>query len=125
MLEQLNEPPFDVVLSTEVIEHLYDPAGFVKGAFNALRPGGRLICSTPYHGYLKNLALAATGSLDRHFEARDFGGHIKFWSRRTLSRLFLDIGFQRLEFRGAGRAPLFWKSMVILGEKPLQADVVS
>ena len=118
MLEQLDERPFDLVVSTEVIEHLYNPAALAKGAFDALRPGGCFICSTPYHGYLKNLALAATGSLDQHFEARDVGGHIKFWSRRSLSDLFREVGFRGLQFRGAGRVPLLWKSMLISGSKP-------
>jgi 2-polyprenyl-3-methyl-5-hydroxy-6-metoxy-1,4-benzoquinol methylase len=118
MLEHLREAPFDIVLSTEVIEHLYDPESFARGCFNALRPGGSFLCSTPYHGYLKNLTMALTGALDRHFCVRDLGGHIKFWSRSTLSQLFYDVGFRRLQFRGAGRAPYIWKSMILRAEKP-------
>jgi len=53
LLENLAEDPFDIVLSTEVIEHLYSPWNFVRGCFQSLKPGGRFICSTPYHGYQK------------------------------------------------------------------------
>lgn len=52
---------FDLVVSTEVIEHLYPPELLVRFARESLDPGGRLIVTTPHHGYWKNLALAATG----------------------------------------------------------------
>jgi 2-polyprenyl-6-hydroxyphenyl methylase/3-demethylubiquinone-9 3-methyltransferase len=121
MLEQLGEVAFDLVLSTEVIEHLYDPESFVRGCFDALRPGGQFLCSTPYHGYLKNLTIAVSGAFDRHFGARDLGGHIKFWSRGTLSRLLLDVGFEQLKFCGAGRVHYLWKSMIVRAKKPMRA----
>jgi 2-polyprenyl-3-methyl-5-hydroxy-6-metoxy-1,4-benzoquinol methylase len=118
VLQNLRENPFDLVISTETIEHLYDPKSFLKGAYAALRPGGRFICSTPYHGYLKNMALAITGHWDAHLSPGWDGGHIKFWSRRTLSQVLRETGFQNLQFRGAGRAPWLWMSMVMSGDKP-------
>jgi 2-polyprenyl-3-methyl-5-hydroxy-6-metoxy-1,4-benzoquinol methylase len=39
--------PFDLVLSTEVVEHCYAPRLWAAAAFTALRPGGLLIASTP------------------------------------------------------------------------------
>jgi 2-polyprenyl-3-methyl-5-hydroxy-6-metoxy-1,4-benzoquinol methylase len=58
---------WDIVISTEVIEHLYNPKIFVQRVSEMLRPEGMFIVTTPYHGYLKNLVLAFTGALDRHF----------------------------------------------------------
>ena len=118
-LAQLNLPAFDAVLSTEVVEHVYSPRQWAAAAYASLKPGGVLICSTPYHGYLKNCALALSGRLDAHFTALWDGGHIKFWSRRTLTALLDDAGFQVVAFRGAGRWPLLWKSMLIAARKPL------
>lgn len=109
---------WDAVISTEVIEHLYAPRDFVRQAQQLLTPGGTLILSTPYHGYLKNLALAATGALDHHFTALWDGGHIKFWSYRTLKRLLREFGFVDFSFFGAGRLPWLWKSMVVVARKP-------
>lgn len=109
----------DAVISTEVIEHLYDPRGFLHNAFSLLKSGGVLVISTPYHGYLKNLALAATGKLDRHFTALWDHGHIKFWSRDTLSRALTETGFTDIQFHGAGRVPYFWKSMVLKATRPI------
>jgi 2-polyprenyl-3-methyl-5-hydroxy-6-metoxy-1,4-benzoquinol methylase len=111
--EALQEAPFDLVYSIEVVEHLYDPRTFIAGCFAATKSRGRFFCTTPYHGYLKNLALSVAGVWDRHGEALVDGGHIKFWSRRTLSTLILEGGFRDLRFRGAGRWPYLWKSMAI------------
>ena len=87
--------------------------GFLCNMYRHLRTGGTIVLTTPYHGYLKNLALALSGKLDDHFTALWDGGHIKFWSRRTLIRLLQEFGFEVREFRGAGRVVWLWKSMVV------------
>lgn len=117
LMDRLGEKPFDLVISTEVIEHLYDPRSYLAGCISALRPGGKLVCSTPYHGYLKNLTIALAGKWDTHANPLWDGGHIKLWSRRTLSTVLADAGFKNLQFRGAGRYPWMWKSMVMSGQK--------
>ncbi|MEG5058869.1 methyltransferase domain-containing protein [Microcoleus sp. A2-C5] len=71
---------FDIVLALEVIEHLLYPKELAKNAKNRLKPGGRLIISTPYHGYLKNLALAVFGKIENHFAVFWDNGHIKLFS---------------------------------------------
>lgn len=114
------DPPgkFDFVLSTEVIEHLYTPGDLARYCFKALRPGGTLAISTPYHGYLKNLALSVAGAWDAHFTVGWDGGHIKFWSRATLTKLLTDAGFEVTGFVGSGRLPYLWKSMILIARKP-------
>ncbi len=112
----------DLLISTEVVEHLYNPRTFALNCFNFLRPGGRALISTPYHGYLKNLALSLSGRMDAHFGPLWDGGHIKFWSRRTLSQLFMESGFLIRSFHGAGRLPLLWKSMILILERPASGE---
>jgi 2-polyprenyl-6-hydroxyphenyl methylase/3-demethylubiquinone-9 3-methyltransferase len=118
LLDRLEEPPFDLVVSTEVVEHLYAPRSYARGCFHALRPGGRFICTTPYHGYLKNLLLSLLGKWDSHANPLWDGGHIKLWSRSTLSQLLTEAGFAHLQFRGAGRMPYLWMTMIMAGDKP-------
>lgn len=108
----------DAIISTEVIEHLYAPRAFLQTAYTVLKPGGVLVLTTPYHGYLKNLMLALTGSLDAHFTVLWDHGHVKFWSRKTLTRAVTEAGFEVLKFKGSGRLPYLWRSMVLLLRKP-------
>jgi 2-polyprenyl-3-methyl-5-hydroxy-6-metoxy-1,4-benzoquinol methylase len=117
ILARLNEDPFDIVISTEVVEHLYQPRLWAKACFAALKPGGRFICTTPYHGYLKNLLISLLGQWDTHANPLWDGGHIKLWSRRTLSGLLAEVGFVNLQFAGAGRIPGLWMTMIARGEK--------
>jgi len=118
MLESLSEAPFDLVISTEVVEHLYSPREWARGCYRALKPGGIFICTTPYHGYWKNLLLSLLGKWDTHANPLWDGGHIKLWSKRTLSQLLAETGFENLEFRGAGRAPGLWMTMIAKAAKP-------
>ena len=118
LLARLGAVPFDLVISTEVVEHLYSPRDYAHGCLQALKPGGRFICTTPYHGYLKNLVLSLAGKWDAHANPLWDGGHIKLWSRKTLGRLLAETGFTNLQFRGAGRLPFLWMTMVMSGDKP-------
>lgn len=108
---------FDVVLSLEVIEHVYSPKRYAEVVRTLLKPGGCAIISTPYHSYLKNLALAVTGKMDDHFTALWEGGHIKFWSPKTLTSLFESEGFRLAEFYRVGRIPSLAKSMILMFSK--------
>ena len=119
LLANLGEEPFDLVVSTEVVEHLYAPREYARGCFNALKPGGRFICTTPYHGYLKNLALSFAGKWDTHADPLFDGGHIKLWSRRTLAALLREAGFENLQFQGIGRLPFVRMTMLMSGDRPL------
>ena len=114
--EGLQKIKFDIIVSTEVIEHLYNPEAFIEFCKKALNGKGELIISTPYHGYLKNLVLSLTNKWDAHLGPQWLGGHIKFWSRATLSKLLTDAGFTVTAFKGCGRFPYMWMSMIIKAE---------
>jgi 2-polyprenyl-3-methyl-5-hydroxy-6-metoxy-1,4-benzoquinol methylase len=108
---------FDAVVSTEVIEHLYSPHLLPAYARELLVDGGQLVLSTPYHGYLKNLLLSLSNHWDQHHTPLWHGGHIKFWSAATLTRLLREGQFEVTDFRGVGRLPYLWKSMVLTARK--------
>lgn len=108
---------FDAVISMEVVEHLFEPRLLPRAAASVLKPGGILIVTTPYHGYLKNLTLALIGKMDAHYSPLWDGGHIKFWSRRTLQTLLEEEGFSVQEFVGVGRTIFLWKSMIFCATK--------
>ena len=108
---------FDAVVSTEVVEHLFSPHCLPIFASGLLKPGGQLIVTTPYHGYLKNLAISAFDKWDSHHTPLWEGGHIKFWSRDTLTTLLESNGFKVTKFYGLGRLPFLWKSMALVASK--------
>ena len=102
-----------------MVEHVFDPRHYARTLFDLLEPGGTAIVSTPYHGYLKNIALAVSGKLDRHFTALWDGGHIKFWSIETLGILLREAGFADIRFNRVGRIPVLAISMMAIARKPL------
>ena len=103
---------FDIIISIEVIEHLFYPKELVRSAKKCLKPGGRLIMSTPYHGYFKNIALSISGKMDKHFTCLWDGGHIKFFSVATLTELLKSEKYEDIQFIFAGRFPYLWKAML-------------
>jgi 2-polyprenyl-6-hydroxyphenyl methylase/3-demethylubiquinone-9 3-methyltransferase len=86
--------------------------------FDLCERGGTVVFSTPYHGYLKNVALALSGKVDRHFTALWDHGHIKFWSCSTLSTLLEEAGFETPRYLRVGRIPPLAKSMIAIAHKP-------
>jgi len=109
---------FPIVVSLEVVEHLYAPRQYAATLYSLLEPGGVAIVSTPYHGYLKNLALAVSGRMDAHFTALWDHGHIKFWSMKTLRALLEEAGLREIRFRRVGRIPSLAKSIIAIARKP-------
>lgn len=116
--KKLGHIPFKCIISTEVVEHLYDPRTFISFCKNILisNDGGKLILTTPYHGYIKNLLIALSGKWDQHANPLWDGGHIKLWSKNTLSQLVEEQGFKVTGFEGCGRMPYLWKSMMLIAE---------
>ena len=106
---------FDAVIAVEVVEHLLLPRCLFERAREALNPNGVFILTTPYHGYWKNLALAVTNNFDNHWHPlRDYG-HVKFFSRETIARLFQEQSFDVTAFSRVGRVPALAKSMIVQG----------
>jgi 2-polyprenyl-6-hydroxyphenyl methylase / 3-demethylubiquinone-9 3-methyltransferase len=60
-LLEAGEPPFDVILNMEVIEHVAEPAAYLQDCARLLKPGGLMIVAT-LNRTLKALALAKIGA---------------------------------------------------------------
>ncbi len=60
-VEALEETGFDLVTSMEVIEHVADPAGFVRALTDRLAPDGLMILSTPNRTPLSRVAMIDIG----------------------------------------------------------------
>ncbi len=94
----------DVAWAGEVLEHVVDLAPWLSEVRRALRPGGRLVVSTPHTGRGRLLLLAASARrFAEHFEPR--ADHVRFFSPATLRELLEDLGFDVRELRLAGGPP--------------------
>jgi 2-polyprenyl-6-hydroxyphenyl methylase/3-demethylubiquinone-9 3-methyltransferase len=108
---------FPLLISLEVVEHVYAPRSYAKTVYNLLQPGGYALISTPYHSYLKNLALAATGKMDEHFTALWDHGHIKFWSVKTITQLLTEANLSVEKVYRIGRIAPLAKTMIIIARR--------
>jgi 2-polyprenyl-3-methyl-5-hydroxy-6-metoxy-1,4-benzoquinol methylase len=82
----IDEPPFaarfDLVVCTEVLEHLQDPDAALRALDTLRAGGGRLVVTVP------------DGEQD------DFAGHVHFWSQHDLRRLLErhgDVEIRRID----------------------------
>jgi 2-polyprenyl-6-hydroxyphenyl methylase/3-demethylubiquinone-9 3-methyltransferase len=108
---------FPLVISLEVVEHVYAPRDYARCVRDLLLPGGYALISTPYHGYWKNLALAVAGKFDDHFTALWDHGHIKFWSPATLTKLLQESNLDVQRVLRLGRIPALAKTMLVVAQK--------
>lgn len=90
---------FDVIVLADVIEHIAEPAHLLKAMHEALAPGGRIIASVPNvaHWTLRlNL-------LRGRFEYQPLGlmdeTHLRWYTLRSLTRLFEDCGYEVVQTR--------------------------
>lgn len=105
-VEDLKEPPFDLIVSLEVIEHVTDPALFLGHVAQLLAPGGLLILSTPNRTPLSKLMIVTLaeglGRIPR-------GTHdwSKFITPEELTALLAGEGLTAADVRGISADPRY------------------
>jgi SAM-dependent methyltransferase len=107
----LADSTMDVVIMSELVEHLVDPDGTLDEAWRVLRPGGTLLLSTPNLAAWYNRALLAVGVQPIFTEVSLRGiygrpghevvGHLRVFTRRALKGLLEAMGFVAIEIKGA------------------------
>jgi SAM-dependent methyltransferase len=91
---------FDLVWSSEVIEHVSDTARWLSEVRRVLAPGGRLLLTTPSHGRLR----LTLGGIEQFSEP--LGDHLHLYTRRSLRTLLDEFGFDEVSIRTGGGPPL-------------------
>ena len=102
----LQDNSFDVVWATEVIEHVADTGRWLSEVRRVLKPGGRLLLTTPSHGRLR----VALGGIERF--SQPLGDHLHLYTRASLSQLLREFGFGEVSVRAAGGPP-FWRRLLL------------
>jgi SAM-dependent methyltransferase len=101
----------DVVIMSEVIEHLVDPDRALAEVRRVLRPGGSLLLSTPNLAAWYNRGLLALGFQPVFSEVslrgvygrpgRVVAGHLRLYTRRALAEFLAASGFRCVRIAGA------------------------
>jgi SAM-dependent methyltransferase len=101
----------DVVIMSELIEHLVDPDNALDEAWRVLVPGGTVLLSTPNLAAWYNRVLLAIGVQPAFTEVSLRGiygrpgnevvGHLRIFTRRALLSLLRAIGFTDIRIKGA------------------------
>jgi SAM-dependent methyltransferase len=87
---------FDIVTAFDVIEHVPDPRGFLRGVSALLEPGGTFFASTPD---VDSLAARAFGRRWHFYYAY----HLSYLGPRTIARIAEPHALRVLDVRHRGR----------------------
>lgn len=102
-LEQLDLPDggFDAVVSLEVLEHVPAPLLHLRALARTLRPGGRLLLTTPSFSGLTRRRLGARWRvIDRE--------HLGYFTPGTLRQVLTAAGFRSVRVRSRGLDLAAW-----------------
>ena len=103
-VRQLAGRHFDLVTSMEVIEHVTDPASFIRALVALLAPGGLMILSTPNRTAVSRLAMITVGEGLGQIPK---GTHDwdKFLTPEELTTLLEQAGMRVSDITGLGFSP--------------------
>ena len=93
---------FDVVVAADVIEHVRRPDKLLREMAQVLAPGGVILLSTPNFGHWYSRGRAATGTFDYDRRGILDQTHLRFFTRKSLRRLFTSSGLDLLELDYTG-----------------------
>jgi SAM-dependent methyltransferase len=91
---------FDVVVSTEVIEHTPEPARAIRELVRVAKPGGTVVITTPNRTWLPAVQLSGGLGL------RPYHGRENWISFGQLAAALRDAGVSRFELRGFNAVPV-------------------
>lgn len=80
-----------LVTSLAVLEHLTNPAGNLKEIYRLLKPGGRLILTTP--APIAKPLLEFMAFKLKIIDATEIRDHKQYFSKNSLENILLDAGF--------------------------------
>lgn len=114
LTQDLNEPiaalpdgSFDVIMASEVIEHLENPRAIAREWFRLLRPGGTLLASTPNNESWRALIHLTVRGHFAAFNEGSYPAHITALVRKDFERILNEVGFAspRFVFTNEGGLP--------------------
>lgn len=96
--------PFDVIIFSDVLEHLAAPADMLRLAAGALAPGGFIMASVPNVAHWTVRLKLLIGRFDYKPAGIMDATHLRWFTRKTFRKLFESQGFRVLAFEPAPTA---------------------
>lgn len=93
----LKQASYDVIVLADVIEHLREPVAAMARLRSFLRPGGRLLISTPNIANWSMRLLHLAGRWDYTDRGIMDRTHLRFFTRRTLKQAVGAAGYRIVE----------------------------
>jgi 2-polyprenyl-3-methyl-5-hydroxy-6-metoxy-1,4-benzoquinol methylase len=87
---------YDVIVFLEVLEHLVDPWGSLRGALSALRPGGIVHAVVPSVAHISVIRRLLVGQFDYTETGVMDRSQLRWFTRRTLRAAFVNSGFHEV-----------------------------
>jgi len=126
---------FDVVVCTEVIEHVFDTDNLINNINKVLKKGGHLVISTPNVASFgrRFMLLFGINPILEYTTRKEDAGHIRYFTFSDLEKLLKEHGFETIErhsdyinFSGDGKFaslflanlfPKFGRSIILKAKK--------
>jgi SAM-dependent methyltransferase len=96
----------DLLLLSELLEHLPDAAPLLRECYRVLRPGGRVVVTTPNLWDARRLTAPLLGGT---WSGHTDPTHVNMYTPLRLARELRAAGFARVRWR-TGVKPAFWLS---------------
>ena len=99
----LPENSVDLIIAAEVFEHLYSPINFIAQAARVLKPGGKLLLTTPNVSYFGNICRLICGKSifpnlhESHFYLKsEWRAHMRVYDASEIKTLMADGGLEEI-----------------------------
>jgi len=96
---------FDIVVSSEVIEHTPDPKKAIQELYRVLKPGGTLVLSVPNKIWYFSIWIA------NKLHLRPYDGYENWLGWNELKRSMLQTGFEIMKMQGIHLFPFVFRFM--------------
>jgi 2-polyprenyl-3-methyl-5-hydroxy-6-metoxy-1,4-benzoquinol methylase len=137
------EPPFvpgafDVLIASEVLEHLVDPWAVLRKLRPYLKPGAMIFASSPNVAHRSVLGMLLAGGWDLAPEGVMDRTHLRWFTPRTYAAMFTECGYDVLSvgplarpsakakvfnaLTGGKLAHLLFTQIMLTARRPLEQD---